>query len=119
MTDSETVGGAANRRYGGNLTLGLASTVREQILSGKWPHQSRLPADSELARSYSVGMNTVRRALSVLVGEGLVERRRGSGTYVVGAPTRRDKPILVGLFVPSIRRYFSDLVAGVESVVHA
>lgn len=104
---------------GGNLTLGLASIVREEILGGKWPQQSRLPADSELARTFGVGMNTVRRALSVLVSEGLLERRHGSGTFVVGGPERSSTPFLIGLFVPSVRRYFSDLVAGVESTVHS
>ncbi|MGD7707389.1 substrate-binding domain-containing protein [Microlunatus sp. Y2014] len=91
----------------------------EEILSGKWPQHSRLPADAALARTLGVGMNTVRRALSVLVDEGLLERRRGSGTFVVGAPAPSRQARLIGLFVPSVRRYFTDLVAGVESVVHA
>src|SRR5690606_35553967 len=50
---------------------------------------------------------------------GLLERRRGSGTYVVGVPGPRSGQQLIGLFVPSLRRYFADLVAGVESVVQA
>src|SRR5699024_9299438 len=94
------------------------SSVRTEILSGKWPLQARLPTDRTLARAHGVGLNTVRRALGVLVAEGLLERRRGSGTFIVGAPTADVAPaLLVGMLVPTARRYFPDLIAGVESVV--
>lgn len=101
----------------GDLTLGVAGSLRDEVLSGRWPQQARLPADQELARTYGVGMNTVRRAMSLLVTEGLVDRRPGSGTYVIGVPATIARPLLIGLFVPSVRRYFPDLIAGVESVV--
>ena len=105
---------------GGNLTLGLMSSVRTEILSGKWPLHARLPTDRALARAHGVGLNTVRRALGALVDEGLLERRRGSGTFVIGTPTPvQEAAPVVGILVPTTRRYFPDLIAGLESVVRS
>ena len=98
--------------------MAVAASVRQEIVSGKWPLQARLPTDQSLAREHCVGLNTVRRALGLLVEEGLVERRRGSGSIVVAIPgaARSDQP-MVGLMVPSTRWYYPDLIAGVEQVV--
>lgn len=50
----------------------------------------RLPSDAELERRYAVSRVTARRAVADLVTEGLVERRRGSGTYVSDQLIRQD-----------------------------
>jgi DNA-binding LacI/PurR family transcriptional regulator len=100
------------------LARGLADRVREEIRDGRWPVEARLPTDRELARTHGVGMNTVRRALAELAAEGLVDRRHGSGTYVVGAPASPVRSDLIGVLVPTTRRYYPDLIAGVESVLH-
>ena len=42
----------------------------------------RLPSDAELCERFSVSRMTARQAVTVLVNEHLVERKRGSGTYV-------------------------------------
>src|SRR5262245_1339105 len=59
--------------------------IRDQILSGEWPVGSRIPTEPELAAALGVGRNTLREAVLALVHAGLLERRQGSGTYVVGA----------------------------------
>ena len=110
--------GTTSPRVGGDLTLGLMAAVRAEVLSGKWPLHSRLPTDRALSRAHGVGLNTVRRALGSLADEGLLERRRGSGTFVIGSPATADGSApVVGMLVPTTRRYFPDLIAGVESVV--
>ncbi|MEU7942382.1 GntR family transcriptional regulator [Microbispora bryophytorum] len=42
----------------------------------------RMPSENELMAQYGVARNTARQALDVLVAEGLLERVRGSGTYI-------------------------------------
>lgn len=56
--------------------------LREQIMSGVYPPGSRLPTEVELPKMFRVGRHSVLRALSDLVREGLIVRRRGSGSYV-------------------------------------
>ncbi|MHC4916691.1 MAG: LacI family DNA-binding transcriptional regulator [Planctomycetota bacterium] len=48
-----------------------------------------LPPERELARTYGVSQDTVRRSLEVLVRDGLVIRRQGQGTRVL--PKRRPR----------------------------
>ncbi|MDD2978417.1 MAG: GntR family transcriptional regulator [Hespellia sp.] len=51
----------------------------KELLAGQ-----KIPSENELASIFSVSRQTVRHAISVIEDEGLVERRRGSGTYVRG-----------------------------------
>lgn len=49
----------------------------------------RLPPERQLAQQWGVARMTLRRAIKSLVGEGLLEQRRGSGTYVRTQPVVR------------------------------
>ncbi len=60
-------------------------TLRTRITSGEWAVGSRIPAEPALVEMLGVGRNTVREAVQSLVHAGLVERRQGSGTYVLAA----------------------------------
>jgi GntR family transcriptional regulator len=60
----------------------LAALLRSRITGGEWPPGSAIPAESALAREHAVALGTMRQALGVLVEEGLLERVRGSGTFV-------------------------------------
>lgn len=68
----------------------LAELLSREIASGALEPGGRLPSEPELARRHSIGRPTVRQATELLVQRGLVERRRGSGTYVRRAPRRVD-----------------------------
>lgn len=102
---------------GGPLTTRTAELLGNQISSGVWSRGVRLPSDAELARQLGIGVNTVRRALSILAADGLVERRVGAGTVVLGVDRSSHEP-LVGVMVPKDQRYFPPLVAGLRAEVH-
>ncbi|MBB5874035.1 DNA-binding FadR family transcriptional regulator [Allocatelliglobosispora scoriae] len=73
----------------------VVEELRTQVCSGEWPVGSRIPTEPELVEALGVGRNTVREAVNALVHAGLLERRQGSGTYVMaireldGAVSRR------------------------------
>lgn len=46
----------------------------------------KLPTEEELSRRFSISRNTLRQALQILQEDRVVYKRRGSGTYVSGAP---------------------------------
>lgn len=92
----------------------LAARLRQEIIQGHWPVGARLPTESELSATYTVGINTVRRAVDLLVEEGLVRRRQGSGTFVTSSVSSRPRPRLVGALVPSTAYYFPRVVQGIE-----
>ena len=100
------------------LYLSLAAQLRERIEAGEWLDDERLPTETALASTYSVGINTVRRAMGCLVDDGIVRRRQGSGTYVSPRTTPRTRPI-IGVIVPSRSYYFPTVIEGIAEVVEA
>ena len=68
--------------------LQLASELREAILSGAFTDSAPFPTETVLCARYDVSRFTVREALKRLQAEGLIARRRGSGTVVQPAAAR-------------------------------
>ncbi len=62
--------------------------LRSRILKGQYEFGDFLPAERALAESFSVERVTVRRALAILVDEGLIEKRAGSGSQIVFLPEK-------------------------------
>ncbi|MGC5399325.1 GntR family transcriptional regulator [Streptomyces sp. DT20] len=60
----------------------IADDLRRQITTGSIKPGERLPSEAGLAARYRVSTVTLRRALAVLQGEGLVEKIHGKGNYV-------------------------------------
>ena len=60
----------------------LMQRIRGDIERGTYPTGSRIPPEHELEQLYQVSRVTVRRALSELTAEGLLERKQGKGTFV-------------------------------------
>lgn len=60
----------------------LASELATGIAAGQYGCGERIPSEPELVLQYKLGRPTVRQATDLLVRKGLVERRRGSGTFV-------------------------------------
>ena len=60
----------------------LMQRILDDIEKGTYPIGSRIPPEHELEEAYHVSRVTVRRALSELTAEGLLERKQGKGTFV-------------------------------------
>lgn len=60
----------------------IAAHMRREIMKGNYLLHDRLPASRVLAERFGVARNTLRDALQQLEGEGLLQTRPGSGTYV-------------------------------------
>jgi GntR family transcriptional regulator len=58
--------------------------ISETITAGSWPPGTVLPSEIVLAQNIGVAVGTVRRALIELAREGMVSRRRKTGTVVIG-----------------------------------
>lgn len=101
----------------------LRARLRE-LIAGARPGD-RLPSERSLSQRWGVARMTVRNATDGLVAEGLVERRQGSGTYVLPQPVVR----FLGLtsftqdmrergLVPSSRLLAFDVIAADPGVAH-
>ncbi len=58
--------------------------ITREILDGTWAAGTVLPGETAMAQQFGVAVGTVRRALADLVQEGLLSRRRRTGTVVTG-----------------------------------
>lgn len=100
--------------------IDLMKWIKEQILSGEFSIGTKLPSENELGKKFSISRQTVRQATSVLESEGLLERRRGSGTYV-SANKNIAKPNAsknIGVVLTYIDDYiFPSIVKGIERVL--
>ncbi|WP_432073701.1 GntR family transcriptional regulator [Streptomyces wuyuanensis] len=69
--------------------LRVASDLRQKIVSGSLPPHTRLPSQARIREEYGVSDTVALEARKVLMAEGLVEGRSGSGTYVRERPVPR------------------------------
>lgn len=74
----------------------LRDVLRPGLLTGAYG-STPLPDEGALAVAHGVSRNTVREALDLLRQEGLVERRRGSGTFSVSQTATNRLSGLLGL----------------------
>jgi 2-aminoadipate transaminase len=85
----------------GAVFMQIATQVRSLVEAGRLKPGMRLPPVRALARQLSVNPITVGKAYRALVGEGVLEGRRGGGTHVASpvspykkTPPRTEAPLL-------------------------
>ncbi|HUI88611.1 MAG TPA: GntR family transcriptional regulator [Anaerolineales bacterium] len=64
------------------LYIRIQEYIAELILSGKLVPETKIQSERDFSEDLGVSRMTVRRAITELVNEGLLERKHGSGTYV-------------------------------------
>jgi len=82
----------------------LEEILREQIESGKWQVDQKIPSEAELCEAFNVSRTVVRQALSELVSKGLLYRQKGKGTFVA-------KPKINESLVQNLTGFYEDMVA--------
>ena len=98
----------------------VAATLRREIAEGVFPEGALMTTEEELRRRFQVSRQTVRQAIALLEDDGLVVRRRGSGTYVKHGPRRHGETLTVGVVTTYITDYiFPSIVRGIEHVLSA
>ena len=80
MTNSLT---ALSGRSRPTLSDRVADELRTEVHSGVYGPGEQLPAEPELAQRFGVSRATIRSAITSLVSELLLEKRRGKGTFVL------------------------------------
>ncbi len=68
----------------------LINLIRTKIQDGTWKTGDQIPSEAELKDLYSISRITIRNAIAELVEEGLLAKRQGKGTYVLGKRLERD-----------------------------
>lgn len=69
----------------------VKATVKSRIHSGVWGQGTLLPTEQDLAEEFGCARATVNRALRELAEDGLIDRKRKSGTRVAVTPAKQAK----------------------------
>lgn len=97
----------------------IVTWVSDEITGGNLKQGDRLPSENSLMERFEVSRQTVRRAMEELAGKGMVESRRGSGTYV-SVNTRRytGREARVAVMLTYVDTYiFPSIIRGIEAVL--
>ena len=90
--------------------------ILEALESGKFKAGDLLPSEGELCELLSVGRNSVRTALSNLSHAGIVDTKKGVGTFCVGA--RKSGTMTVGFVSLYSQEYiFPRIVQGCNNTL--
>ncbi len=74
------------KRRGDPLYLQVERRMEDLLLRGRYKAGDRIPPEAELVETLGVSRITVRAGLARLAERGVLERRQGSGTFLVRPP---------------------------------
>jgi len=72
-----------------NLSMGVVDALSHRIRIGPLRAGDKLPTEAEIMNEFGVSRTVVREALSRLQAAGMVQSRRGVGTFVVGVSSAK------------------------------
>lgn len=90
----------------------IADRLRVRLNSADYTIGSPLPGEKKLADEFGVSRMTIRKAVDLLVGWGLVQRRQGSGTWVTKKDVHHETTNLTG-FVEVMRSQGKEVMSEV------
>ena len=64
------------------LYMTVSEDIRKKIRNGTLPYGQKLPSERALSEMYGIDRKTLRKAVSILIDEGLLVRMQGKGTYI-------------------------------------
>lgn len=99
----------------------LANWIRSQLDGGKLKCGDKLYSENELSTMFGISRQTVRQAVGLLEQEHIVERKRGSGTFILGATRATHKRTMnIGVISTYLDDYiFPSIIKGIETVLTA
>ncbi|WP_067623101.1 GntR family transcriptional regulator [Alicyclobacillus acidiphilus] len=88
-----------------------------RIKSGEFKPGERLPVEADLAESFGVSRQTIRQAIGEMVQIGILERKQGSGTYVLEQSTdagTKSQTKIIAVITTYITDYiFPEIIRGI------
>ena len=99
----------------------LVNWIKQQVIEGGLGYGDKFYSENELVSMFALSRQTVRQAVGILEQEHVVERRRGSGTYVIyGGARRHEKTMNIGVISTYLDDYiFTSIISGIEKELTA
>jgi GntR family transcriptional repressor for pyruvate dehydrogenase complex len=65
-----------------NISDEVLDQIKENIISGEWAPGTKIPGELDLSKMFNVSRVSIRQAIHRLVGMGILNIKRGEGTFV-------------------------------------
>ena len=99
-----------------SLHVQLYQVLRKLIYTGRWPHGSKIPSETQLANHLNISRSTVRLALQRAELEGLIHRVSGKGTFVAFSREQSTHSRFIAFVISqAINEWTAMLLKGAES----
>lgn len=97
----------------------LVNWIKEQVVTNQLKYGDKFYSENELSAMFGISRQTVRQAVGILEQEGIVERRRGSGTFVIQSSRPQHTPTMnIGVISTYLDDYiFSGIIRGIETTL--
>jgi DNA-binding LacI/PurR family transcriptional regulator len=102
-------------------TARLVEVLRREMAEGRYRPGQAIPSERQLSETFDFSRTTIRRAIDLLVTEGLLVRRAGAGTFAAGpaheaarsAPPART-PVIAFIIPTFSDPAYGEMVDGIE-----
>lgn len=98
----------------------LANSLQADIESGKYAMGQKIPSENELSKECGLSRQTIRQAVGTLEMKGIVQRIRGSGTYIINSKDEVRMPSTknIGIISTYMDSYiFPSIIKGIDAVL--
>ncbi|MBP3824499.1 MAG: GntR family transcriptional regulator [Butyrivibrio sp.] len=90
--------------------------ITKKIDNGELIPGAKIPSENELSEEFNLSRQTIRHAIAQMVEDGILESRRGSGTYVVDLRAEEGERNVVAVITTYVDDYiFPSTIRGIES----
>ncbi len=100
--------------------LQLRSLILSDLEKGKIRVGDQLPTENQMVQKYSMSRATIREGIALLVQEGVLARKRGSGTFVQSLKPISGNKLLAAMVACNPGRWdtFGQVIQEIEQKVH-
>lgn len=108
-----------------SFSMPMVEAIKAMIVSGKYPAGSKIPPVRQLSKDFNISIGTATRGINFLVENGILEARRGSGTFVrkltaLRSSRSREEEIKIAVFMVSsnpTQYYCAHALRGVQDAI--
>ncbi len=94
--------------------------ISKKIDTGELSPGMKIPSENELCSRFDLSRQTIRHAISKMAEDGLLESRRGSGTYIADQRAEEGERNVVSVITTYVDDYiFPSTIKGIESALSA
>jgi GntR family transcriptional regulator, arabinose operon transcriptional repressor len=96
----------------------LKEFLKEEILSGRIKPGEQIPSENTLTARFSLSRHTVRKAIAILINDGLLYTEHGRGTFSSGIARKNRDSRNIGVITTYISEYiFPQVIHGIDEVL--